>query len=357
MNKLELTALNCASCGASISDFQGKESIICEYCNTSNRILRPKPVQTSQGSLSQDKFETLNNYVEILQKAIRAGNYNEGYDYCNKALEIDPSIGAIWENKAICAFWRSVNFLNEDKITNSNAREIKTFLSASKENDPNSETYAETADSIGYNLFLACKLKLLTSKPDTTIEQNKQQVPVFSQAACLRIKDFLETMETSYEIMTNSDLQILKELVNIYSNKLSEIHLLECPPFKSAKQLTNWSNNYISLRGNIDSLKKREILIRKIKSIDTTYIEPEMQKKGCFIATAAMGDYNHPIVMDLRLFRDNWLLKKEWGKSLTNWYYTHGPKAANVIDKSFVLKKLTFVFIVKPLHFITKGLK
>jgi DNA-directed RNA polymerase subunit RPC12/RpoP len=357
MNKLELTSLNCASCGASLSDYQGKETITCEYCNTTNRILRPKPVQTAQGTLSQDKFETLNNYVEILQKAIRAGNFNEGYDYCNKALEIDPSIGAIWENKAICAFWKSVSFLNEDKITNTNAREIKTFLSASKENDPNSETYADTADSIGYNLYLACKLKLLTIKPDTTIEQNKKQVPAFSKAACIRIKDFLETMETSFEIMTNSDILILKELVAIYSNKLSNIQLIECPPFKSEKDINNWKNRSIAVLGNIDALKKRDFLIKKIKSIDASYVEPELLKKGCFIATAAMGNYNHPVVRDLRMFRDNWLLKRNWGVKFTNWYYTHGPKAASLIEKSYFLRKVVFLLIVKPLQLITKRIK
>ena len=32
---------------------------------------------------------------------------------------------------------------------------------------------------------------------------------------------------------------------------------------------------------------------------------------ACFIATSVYGDYNHPIVLDLRQFRDNWLGKKE----------------------------------------------
>ena len=35
---------------------------------------------------------------------------------------------------------------------------------------------------------------------------------------------------------------------------------------------------------------------------------------GCFIATSVYGDYNHPIVLDLRQFRDNWLGKREKGK-------------------------------------------
>ena len=78
---------------------------------------------------------------------------------------------------------------------------------------------------------------------------------------------------------------------------------------------------------------------------------------GCFIATAAMGNHDHPVVMDLRLFRDNWLLKRDWGVNFTKWYYTHGPKAASIIEKSNALKKITFYAIVKPLQIITKKLK
>jgi hypothetical protein len=76
-------------------------------------------------------------------------------------------------------------------------------------------------------------------------------------------------------------------------------------------------------------------------------------KSGCFIATAAMGDYDHPVVVDLRFFRDNWLLKRDWGVKFTKWYYQKGPIAANVIEKSTLLKKLTFVLIVKPLQVLT----
>jgi|LakMenE01Jun11ns_1017448.scaffolds.fasta_scaffold9756647_2 hypothetical protein len=77
-------------------------------------------------------------------------------------------------------------------------------------------------------------------------------------------------------------------------------------------------------------------------------------KGGCFIATAAMGNYDHPVVLDLRMFRDNWLIKRNWGVQFTNWYYTHGPKAANVIEKSKFLKSVTFILVVKPLQLISK---
>ena len=78
---------------------------------------------------------------------------------------------------------------------------------------------------------------------------------------------------------------------------------------------------------------------------------------GCFIATAAMGDYNHPVVMELRMFRDNWLLKRNWGVKFTRWYYTHGPKAASTINKSLFLRRLAYIIVVKPLQIITKKLK
>ncbi len=256
MNKLELTALNCASCGASVSDFQGKDEINCEYCGTNNKILRPKPVTTSQGNLSQDNFDKLNNLVEILQKAIRAGNYNEGYDYCNKALEIDPSLGSLWENKAICAFWRSINFLYEDKITNTNAREIKTFLQASRENDPNSETYAETADNIGYNLFLASSIKFSAIGPDTTeihtnpLTKKNESIKTYSKDACIRIKDIIETMSTSFELMANPDYDLLKQIVKILTNKKHII--LQNYNFRKKK----WENSAISNSGNLDAKKK-----------------------------------------------------------------------------------------------------
>jgi hypothetical protein len=95
-----------------------------------------------------------------------------------------------------------------------------------------------------------------------------------------------------------------------------------------------------------DSSKYSSALEQKVKAAGS-----------CFIATAAMGDYNHPVVVDLRLFRDNWLLKRTWGVNFTHWYYTHGPKAAKFIEKSTFMKKITFYTIVKPLQFLTKNLK
>jgi len=77
-------------------------------------------------------------------------------------------------------------------------------------------------------------------------------------------------------------------------------------------------------------------------------------KGGCFIATATMGDYDHPVVKELREFRDQYLLESDWGKKFTKYYYKFGPYPAKVISKSNLLQKLSYVFIVKPLSFVVQ---
>ncbi len=57
----------------------------------------------------------------------------------------------------------------------------------------------------------------------------------------------------------------------------------------------------------------------------------------CFIATAVYEDYNHPKVMILRQFRDNYLLTNTSGKKFVDFYYKNSPKFADYIkDKKII---------------------
>lgn len=47
-----------------------------------------------------------------------------------------------------------------------------------------------------------------------------------------------------------------------------------------------------------------------------------------FIVTAAIGSDNHPIALEMRYFRDNWILEKTWLKDFVKWYYHIGAKVA-----------------------------
>jgi DNA-directed RNA polymerase subunit RPC12/RpoP len=269
MSKLELSSLKCTSCGANIKGFEGKQEISCDYCGTLNKILRPKEVIVSNASLSEVNAGKLNNFIEILQKAMRAGNFNEGYDYCNKALEIDPNIGALWENKAICSFWLNINFINDDKIADTDAREIKTYLNASKENDPDSITYIETADFIGYNLGLITKLKYLVNIYKD-VRDAQGNLYGFSREMCVKAKKYHELMETSFDIMENKETDFLEFIVDDLSN-LKNINWID---FEKG----NYVPSSMPVLMGYQVIKKRELLIELIKNNNIKYLAPEILK-------------------------------------------------------------------------------
>jgi len=75
---------------------------------------------------------------------------------------------------------------------------------------------------------------------------------------------------------------------------------------------------------------------------------------GCFIATATMGDYNHPIVRDLRDFRDQLLLNNIFGKIFIKTYYFFSPTIASLISKSELTKSLSLKLLIRPLHELVK---
>jgi hypothetical protein len=70
------------------------------------------------------------------------------------------------------------------------------------------------------------------------------------------------------------------------------------------------------------------------------------------VATAVCGDYNHPIVVDFRLFRDYYLFKRSWGVKFINFYYQYGPFWASGISKNEYAKKIIRYIILNPLHLL-----
>jgi hypothetical protein len=70
--------------------------------------------------------------------------------------------------------------------------------------------------------------------------------------------------------------------------------------------------------------------------------------RTCFIATATMGDANHPSVRLLREFRDGYLLTCSTGRCVVNCYYHIGPVLAQAIVRSRILRRISYHFFVRP---------
>ena len=61
---------------------------------------------------------------------------------------------------------------------------------------------------------------------------------------------------------------------------------------------------------------------------------------GCYIATMAYGDYDHPQVMELRKYRDQVLLKNYFGKLFVKIYYSVSPHLVKKLKNQNKINKL-----------------
>ena len=63
-------------------------------------------------------------------------------------------------------------------------------------------------------------------------------------------------------------------------------------------------------------------------------------KDGCYIATMAYGDYDHPQVIELRNFRDDVLLKTVFGRLFVKTYYFISPQLVMILKRHSKTNKL-----------------
>ncbi len=64
----------------------------------------------------------------------------------------------------------------------------------------------------------------------------------------------------------------------------------------------------------------------------------EIKQSGCFIATAAYRDHDHPLVIELRGVRDEILVRTAKGRRFIRWYYRNGPHFAAIVAPSPILR-------------------
>lgn len=154
-------------------------------------------------------------------------------------------------------------------------------------------------------------------------------------------------------------LKISSAVASAAINALVEI-------INAAQQKANITSDRESLKGDVASALST---MSKISSLDMTSecrnyfnsnnstlnsINSQLNPSGgCYIATMAYGDYDHPQVMVLRQFRDSYLSKRNWGKKFIKFYYANSPRWVETLKdhkhiNSLIRKTLDyFVYIWK----------
>ena len=65
----------------------------------------------------------------------------------------------------------------------------------------------------------------------------------------------------------------------------------------------------------------------------------------CFVATAVFGDYGCSEVLELRNFRDQFLVNSWFGRKFIDFYYKNGPSWAKAIKDRLLFKSFIKLFL------------
>jgi len=321
--------IKCQSCGALQDSNEGQN---CQFCGG---IISA----STEINASIEKLNANGNLFKLAEVAFEGGDCDEAINYYNKCLELESEFFEAWYKKGL-------SILKTSTIGNFKSQQSISAFKQAINNSPNADSFKK-------------RLK-------------KDVIPFICDYYIVSFNHFKQ-----FKTLANSGIEFAEKLTRANDTvefiidqiglDIDEIKKIHGVLADIGTKMTGVILGTMFDKGGLDKINKDfDHAIKKITAIRDEKLlalwqklEPETvpKKKGCFIATAAMGNYDHPVVMDLRIFRDNWLLKRQWGINFTKWYYTHGPKAANVIENSKLLQTVTFLFVVKPLQILTKLLK
>ncbi len=351
-------AINCPGCGADNMLPEGKTSMYCAFCGKPIEKILPKGLGTerriNKSKIIDNKLAYTDRGIESLDEIIELYSDTE----LNEVRHLNLSGNKIKTLKGISRF--KLYTLN---LSNNDIKIIDEFPKLDYNDifysgySHSSNTFMNFSDNKNLEIIADDVFEYINSTIDSehyvfSFSLDFKGCPNFN-FECLCKLDFFKI-----SLSPTKGMKIMQEI-----QKLDTLHK-DANNFVA--RLEQGSTAIIFTDSNKDlpeSLKEMGFVNTGNKwELKWVYGNEKGNKNNnnnnkCFIATATMGSYNNPIVIELRHFRDEWILKKSWGAGFVNWYYNYGAKASKVIEKSFVLKKISYLLIVKPLVYLSRIVK
>lgn len=322
----------CPSCNRETQVPNDADTSKCMYCG--GTII-------SRATSSPAKSPSVENLLGMARTADIGGNQAEAESYFNRVLELEPTISEAWFGKGKAAGWQSTifNIRLAEAVTAFN-HAISTATTDSK--DPTIEACSIEANKIVVALYSLAK-KHVTEYV---------ALPNIWQEYINQISLMLDSLETIHSWNPKERLT-LENIVHLCKDIIEGISYRD--------QFDNNTSKAVHLSAEYEGITRLrlEAAASKLKLIDPAYTAPPAVVKkpdACFVVTATMGDFNHPTVTLLRLFRDEWILKQPGGRAFVDWYYRRGPAIASFISKSRALRALSYALIVAPAAQMAKRL-
>lgn len=310
--------IQCPNCGGPNNIIEGEEIIKCIFCSSSFVVQEVEDQTTKIKPVNEEVY----NWMVLAETAREGGNHEEAISYYNKILEKDSSHSASWFGKGASIIL--ISNLGDIKMSEA-LTYYKKAIEFSKDSNEMKKAVANELQSVVLDFFWAIQ------------------------------RHYLE-----FEELDDSALEYWRRFEIIEAGLA---FALECAPenlliLSDGLNITDFIQDDLRTFGlDVTPIKEKYITAKKKIDPDWEPPKPSAAKgSGCFIATATMGDYNNPTVIQLRHFRDNYLAKKDWGRSFIDSYCKYSPYIAILISKSTFLKSVSYILLIKPLKHITKWL-
>lgn len=387
-------AINCQSCGAANRLPEGKTSMFCAFCggsivkidSTSDRKNEIESAIRVKPEISKRK--TINEDVPIYDE------YSRGLiTYVKEEIVTQEGGELSLVNRNINSlqdiiYWFSDNELDEIRVLKLSNNKINNLEGINRFNSlevldisSNNITSLEIP-SLSTERLISIDKIILSNNKITSLKGislfNCKELDVSDND--IQVLDDLPTNNKEFDLINLNNNRNLTSFSEMVKNRICQLNgrftlaINGCVKFdynniieiiKRKNSIHFWLN---IKKGNALPNELYAIGFEKNYQDEPVYdyyrypkfTDPALTKaksSNCFIATATMGSYEHPTVVELRHFRDSWLLKKQWGESFVEWYYHYGAIAAKFIEKSFVLKKISYLLIVKPLVYLSRIMK
>lgn len=334
----------CPNCGGELQLPEDKATVKCMYCGGDIIV---------QDAISKAAEANVPNWLILAKAAIEGRNYKEAFNYYTKVLEVDPQNCEAWLGKGEAAGWLSTlaDFRLPEMV--GGIRKAIEYAPVDRKDEITKLAVVKILEiTLAYGEL---SIKHFSKTRIGSIGMNFEESKEYAD----RSMKIILAMELAHNLLPDS-----KEIIGLIIQWCSDI---------------TTGRDYFVLDQEATTLNaKRDLFVGKMKVLDPSYRLPEVGEEppnqteegqastkppvvekassGCFIASAAMGSFNHPVVVLLREFRDTWLLQRYMGRIFIRYYYIFGPYLAKFIERSILLKRLSYFFTIKPLVWFARVL-
>ena len=155
-----------------------------------------------------------------------------------------------------------------------------------------------------------------------------------------KAKSIIETFKETPEVYDNISDQVVQismaSLIHLMNKNGFNIHYYNAfeylDRFKMSEETENkYKENWLIIQNN------KRVEVNNQLGLNSRRIHQPQSSSGCYIATMVYKDYNHPKVMVLRDFRDDFLLNYFVGRKFVKFYYKYSPPLVELLrDKRFI---------------------